>query len=140
MVLFSPTSRGWGGMEGAPWGARGLSWLLMHWEVPDVRLRRYLGSMPLSECSFLAWAPELPPPQEFPLTLSAQVDAQLTGRINQKAEKGTKVEMVGWGRRPWCPLCALHAVYMRPIPILFPPAPTPGQSLGYVGTSFEKEG
>lgn len=57
----------------------------------------YLGLLPLPECSFPVWVPELPPPQKFPSTLSAQVDAQLAGRIRQSAERGTKVETVGGG-------------------------------------------
>lgn len=53
--------------------------------------------MPLPGCPFPAWAPALPPLQQLLFALSAQVDAQLTGSISQKAERGTKVETVGIG-------------------------------------------
>lgn len=61
--------------------------------------------MPLS-----SGAAELPLPQEFPFVLCAQVDAQLTGRISQKEERVTKVEMVVGGRSPQRPLTALYAL------------------------------
>lgn len=75
----------------------------MSWEVLDAKLRGCLACM----CS--AWMPlSIMDPRIAPL--SAQVDAQLMGRSSQKAERGTKVEMVGGGGSSRCPLSALHAL------------------------------
>lgn len=120
MILFSPTSRGWGERRGQ-WGVRGLNRLLMPWEVPDVTCL----STPFQH------GPQTDSPQSFPSLCLPQVDAQLTGRISQKAERGTKVEMVGGGRShgtlslpsmPSMPYCIRDST-----PTLFPPVPF-GQS------------
>lgn len=69
----------------------------------DAKLRGCLA------CICSAWMPlSIMDPRIAPL--SAQVDAQLMGRSSQKAERGTKVEMVGGGRSSRCPLSALHAL------------------------------
>lgn len=66
--------------------------------------------MPLPGGPCLVWAPELPPPQDSLLILSAQVDAQLTGRISQEAERETKVETVRGRRSQQWPQAALPAL------------------------------
>lgn len=102
--LLSTSHGGGEGRRGACGGSlRGLSKPLVSWEVLDAKLRGCLACM----CS--AWIPlSIMDPRIAPL--SAQVDAQLMGRSSQKAERGTKVEMVGGGRSSWCPLSALHAL------------------------------
>ena len=108
MVLFSPTSRGWGEKEGGCLlGCQGPEQALDDLGAARCQAEASQGSMPLPGGPYLVWAPELPPPQDFPLILSAQVDAQLTGRISQKAERGTKVETVRGQRSPQCPQSAL---------------------------------
>lgn len=81
----------------------------MPWEVPA---KGVPGSLPLPGCLYLAWAPVLLPLEKFLFTLSTQVDAQLTGSISQKEERGTKVELGGgrWGEEftvTWSALCTL---------------------------------
>lgn len=123
---------------GACWGARGLSRLLMTWELPDVRLRHPEGPPACGPLSSVG--PRTAPSSRFPPYSVCSGGRPADGKNQPGGRERNKGRDSAWAEElPSLP--SVNPLSKRLSAHALPTCPhSPGQSLGFVGASSEKEG